>query len=395
MKMNYKKNIKLDYLHTLVRNINLTHGIWLLFLAYKGFSLFQIGIFETVFHITSLTMEVPTGMIADILGRKFSRILGILSYIIYLLIMIFSANFVVIIIGFIFCGLGFTLESGSGEALVYDSLILMKKEDTYIKVNGNKEVIYQIGSGIGLLVGGYIAVTNFNLTFELTILFYLIALAVISMMKETPMKEKPSRKSFKETLYEHYVKSTKVVFKNKRLLYLIIIGAVVAAPITSIFFYFQNYLFKLGYTAFTIGILLALHSLFAAFGGIMAYKLEKKYRERKILYFIPLFMLISFWLVLVDEIIFVPFVLLGFFDSIFYVVLLDYINKLTPSETRATVLSFSGLAFSIVMILVFPIIGLLGDYYGLKFSFLILAIIVTIIYLFLLRVLSKDHLSTE
>ncbi len=394
MRMNYKKNIKLDYLHTFVRNFNVTHGIWLLFLAYKGFSLFQIGIFETVFHITSLTMEVPTGMIADLYGRKFSRILGIFSYIIYLLIMIISSNFVVIIIGFIFCGLGFTLESGSGEAQVYDSLKLMKKEDDFMKVNGRKEVIYQLSTGIALFVGGYIAMRSFDLSFEITIIFYLLSLLVIAFMKETPLQLKKDHKSFKEMLYDHYVKSTKVVFENKRLLLLIIIGAMMAAPITSVFFYIQNHLDSLGYSLVFLGLLLALHSLFAAFGGFIAYRLEKKYKEKKILYFVPLLMTISFWLILVDNIIFIPFVVLGFLDSVFYVVLGDYINRIIPSETRATALSFSGLVFSIVMIILFPLIGLVGDFYGLKTSFFGLAIIVTLFYLFLLRVLSKNHLNT-
>jgi len=395
MILEYKKNIKLDYLHTFVRNFNLTHGIWLLFLVYKGFSLFQLGIFETVFHITSLTMEVPTGMIADLLGRKFSRMLGIISYIIYLIIMIVSSNFVVIVIGFIFCALGFVLESGSGEALVYDSLIMTKDEDKFMKVNGMKEVIYQIGSGLGLLLGGYLAMKSFNLSFEITILIYLVALLVIALMKETPIENRKKHDSFKQMLYDHYVKSFNVVFGNKRLLYLIIIGAGVAAPITAIFLYFQNHLFALGYSPFLIGILLALHSLFAAVGGITAYKLEKKFKERKILYFVPLFIVLSFWLIQIDKIIFVPFVILGFFDSVFYVVLGDYINRIIPSETRATALSFSGLSFSIGMIVIFPVIGLLGDMYGLKTGFFILAIVVSLFYLFLLTILSKNHLDIK
>ena len=127
----------------------------------------------------------------------------------------------------------------------------------------------------------------------------------------------------------------------------------------------------------------------------MAYKLERKYKEKKILIFIPLFMIISFWLILVDSIIFIPFVILGFLDSVFYVVLGDYINRVIPSETRATALSFSGLAFSLIMIIIFPIIGLLGEIYSLKTSFFILAIVVTLFYLFLLRVLSKNHLNTN
>jgi len=391
--MIYKRNIKLDYLHTFIRNLNFTHGIWLIFLAFKGFNIFEIGIFEMVFHITSLTMEVPTGMIADVYGRKFSRALGILSFLIYVVIMVFSTNFTLILIGFIFCGLSYTLESGSGEALVYDSLKLMNEEDKFMKVNGKKEVLYQLASGISLLAGGWIAMVSFELTFQVTFGVYLITLFITYFMIETPILKSKVVSSFKQKMYNHYLKSTKIVFENKRLLLLIITLAVMAAPITTIFLYLQIHFTDLGYSKGLIGVLLGLHSFFAVIGGVTAYKLEEKYKEKKILYFIPLFITLSFWLILVDEIIFVPFVLLGFFDSVFFVVMGDYINKITPSETRATVLSFSGLSFSIVMIIIFPLVGLIGHLVSLKLSFYILAIVVTIFYLLLLRVLSNNHLN--
>lgn len=41
----------------------------MIYLAGKGMSLTQLGLLETIFHITSFTMEVPTGAVADIFGR--------------------------------------------------------------------------------------------------------------------------------------------------------------------------------------------------------------------------------------------------------------------------------------------------------------------------------------
>lgn len=392
--MKYQNNIKLDYFHTFIRNINFTQGFWLLFLIQvKGFDLFEVGMLETVFHITSLSMEVPTGIIADVLGRKFSRVLGILSYFIYIGIMIFSPNFYLILIGFIFCGLSFTFESGSGEALVYDSLKLDGVEDRFMKVNGNKEVIYQFASSISLFLAGWIISINYNLSWYLTAIFYLLALVVILLMKETPLIEKIKKISFRKMLYNQYVVSTKTIFGNRRLLYLIIIGAMFAAPITSLFLFLPEHFTSLGFTKWEIGLLLGVHAMFAAFGGYFAHRLEKKYKERKILYFVPLFIAVSLWLMLIDSIIVIPFILLGFLDSIFYVVLGDYMNKIIPSEIRATALSFSGLMFSLVMIIIFPLIGLIGKSYSLWVGFSVLALITTLFYLFLLVVLKGTHLN--
>ena len=392
--MKYKRNIKLDYLHTLVRNINFTQGFWLLFLlVVKDFSLFEVGLLEMVFHLTSLSMEVPTGVVADVFGRKISRLLGIFSYFVYIFIMLFSGNFTVILIGFIFCGLAFTFESGSGEALVYDSLKLMGEEDRFMKVNGMKEVIYQFAGAISLVASGYVISVSFNLAWYLTLGFYVVAMIVILLMKETPMLEKAKNLKLKELLYKQYVESTRIVFRNKRLLYLTIIGAMIAAPITTLYLYLPDHLDSLGYSYLEMGLLLGAHSAFAAIGGYYAHKLEKKYKEKKILYFIPLFMVISFWLVLIDDAIIIPFILLGFFDSIFYVVLGDYINRIVPSEIRATALSYGGLMFSLVMVIIFPFIGLIAQLNGLWTGYLILAIITSLFYLFLLRVLSGNNLD--
>ena len=137
--------------------------------------------------------------------------------------------------------------------------------------------------------------------------------------------------------------------------------------------------------------LLAAHSLAGALGGYMAVKLEKRYKEKLLLYIVPVLLSLSFWIIQIDALIFVPFVVLGFLDSVLYIVLSDYINKIIPSDHRATVLSFSNLVFSIVMICIFPLLGALATYVDFKFSFLALAILVTILNFALLYVLKSNR----
>ena len=56
--------------------------------------------------------------------------------------MLLSMNYFLIIIGFIFCGISYTFESGSGDALLYDSLKEIKREDDYLKINGKLNLEY-------------------------------------------------------------------------------------------------------------------------------------------------------------------------------------------------------------------------------------------------------------
>ena len=79
----YKRNIILDYILTFIRNLNFTHGIWMIYLnQVKGFTLLEVGLLEGIFHIASITMEVPTGIIGDLVSRKFSLLLSILTFLI-------------------------------------------------------------------------------------------------------------------------------------------------------------------------------------------------------------------------------------------------------------------------------------------------------------------------
>lgn len=65
-----KRNILLDYCNVFITNLNMQSSIWVLYLAFKGMSLAQIGILEGIYHTTSMLFEIPSGAIADLLGRK-------------------------------------------------------------------------------------------------------------------------------------------------------------------------------------------------------------------------------------------------------------------------------------------------------------------------------------
>ena len=64
-----KKQISKLYMASILGNLSLT-GAWVAILAARGYSLIKIGIAETVFHIFSLTFEIPSGVFADVFGRK-------------------------------------------------------------------------------------------------------------------------------------------------------------------------------------------------------------------------------------------------------------------------------------------------------------------------------------
>ena len=112
---NIKKQIKILYTTGVLRNLSIT-GAWVALLSVRGFSLWQIGIAETVFHITILIFEIPSGVLADVYGRKKMLLISNIMAAIGDVIMIFSTNLPTVCLSIAFHALCYNFTSGSGDA---------------------------------------------------------------------------------------------------------------------------------------------------------------------------------------------------------------------------------------------------------------------------------------
>lgn len=363
-----KKNINRDYIYTLVGNIDLTRGIWMIYLAGKGMSLTQLGLLETIFHITSFLMEVPTGAVADIFGRKISRIAGRAMSLISVIILLAAGDFLWFAVSFMFTALSYNLESGAGDALIYDSLKEIGEEDKYMKISGNKEVFYQIAGIVSFLAGGYMATKSYGIAFTITIIAGTIAILQSFTFKEPTIGRKHEACG-KENIFVKQIRdSISVVQNNPRISFLIIFTEVIQTFCTCIFFYLQNYLKGDGYNEAAIGLVYAVTYLVSALTAPQVHKIERIIKEQGILLLIPFFTVSCLWGIAFSSYHFIFFIVLMITEEVVYVAMSDYINKMIPSENRATILSFASMAFSFFMITVFPIVGILGDRYSLAFA---------------------------
>jgi MFS family permease len=367
-KIQLKKNIKKNYIYTLLQNIDLTRGIWMIYLASKGMSLTQLGLLETIFHITSFFMEVPTGAVADIFGRKISRICGRVLSLISVIILLAADSFLWFAISFVFTALSYNLESGAGDALLYDSLKEIGEEDKYMKISGNKEVFYQVAGIISFLVGGYMATKSYGIAFTLTIIVAALALLQSFSFNEPSISRKREMEKKGNVFVNQIKESISVVRKNPRIGALIVFTEIILTFCTCIFYYLQNFLKGNGYNEAAIGVIYAAAYLVSALTAPQVHKIEKVIKEQGILLVVPLVTVACLWGIALSTYHFIFFIVLMITEEIVYVAMNDYINKMIPSENRATILSFASMAFSFFMITVFPFVGMLGDRYSLVFA---------------------------
>ena len=72
--MNLKKQLACIYTNNFFSGLRITDAVWVALLAARGFSLWEIGVAESVFHMVSLTFEVPSGMSDEFAIRTFEDV---------------------------------------------------------------------------------------------------------------------------------------------------------------------------------------------------------------------------------------------------------------------------------------------------------------------------------
>ena len=179
----------------------------------------QIGLLEGVYHITSMIFEIPSGALADLLGRKKSMIVSRILVAISCLIMLVSRNFWLFGLSFFIQALGNNFNSGTEEALIYDSMKALGEEEHYIGVSGRLNVIIEVSQGIATVLGGILAEYSFAYCYGASLIIAICALIPVLFMTEPPIeKQKKKDKNVIGMLGNHFKLSFGILKDNSRIL---------------------------------------------------------------------------------------------------------------------------------------------------------------------------------
>ncbi len=366
-KDNYLKNITLDYMSTFITNLNMQSSIWVLYLAYCGLNLAQIGLVEGIYHATSIIFEIPSGAVADLLGRKKSMVLSRICIALSCMIMLFAQNFWYFALGFMVQALGNNLNSGSEEALVYDSMKAAGQEARYMSVCGRLNVIIEVSQGIATVAGGILAEFSYFWCYSACLVIEALALLPVILMVEAPyVEERGRQRSVWEVVAVHFRTCFEILRSDRRILKLISYYSVIFAAETVLFFYSQKYYYELGYNKIQISFILLVMGGVSCIGAVLSERiyaaLGKKTAQTGACVIAAAFLIYGLQNLFVSI---VAFTAAGFFNAVLYPVQSEQLNSLIPSGQRATLISVNSMFFSIAMILLFPLAGFLADLWGL------------------------------
>jgi MFS family permease len=389
-----KRNISVSYVYNFLLQINITSAIWVLYLAFKGMSLIEIGLLESIYHITGLLFELPTGAIADVYGKKFSVVLGRIISVVSCILMITSSSFFGFAIAFILSSASMNLNSGAAEALVYDSLKGLGEEDKYKKIWGNLAFLMSMAQGLAVLVGGVLSDVKFLYAYIVGAIIQAAAL-VASLEFHEPELPKASKKEKQKgnPILLQLSTSIRVLKVRRMVLYLILFSALAGSLHTTVFFYSQKYFSDMNYSKTIIALICATGSFIEAFASMYAYKFEQFLKLKGTLITVAVLNISALaGLAFMKNLSIAFFLLTSITDGLAFTIFSDYINSRIPSEYRATILSFDSLSFSVFMICIFPLFGLLAEKISFSATFGITALLYIPAMAFLMLKLRKHEI---
>lgn len=348
-----------QFLHSLVFTI----PIWIVF--YQGkLTVSEISFIVGFGYFIQVVGELPTGALADILGKKPVIILGfILSSIGYVLFP-FAQNFGHFLLLTSLVGLSDSLLSGSVEAITYDSLKQEHKEKQFPKLVGTQAFWYQIGLVFGTLSGGLL----YSIHHVLPYLLYGISLVLAGILSFMLIEPKIDTVKFTVMNYMKQMKYGALeAFRNadttRMSLFYILVGSIT----WSCALYFNSYMMvSFGFSDQVRGVLEGSLRLFNILILTKLLENEHIFTGRISILFFPIVMIFSL----------LPGIFLGgFFGLPFvagammastarWIVLAKYTNLAFSSKYRATALStlsmFVGVLYIIITWGSAPIIAHLG-----------------------------------
>lgn len=367
-----------------------------LLLIDKGATLSKLSIMIGIYSFSVIVLELPTGIMADIIGRKKTFCLSLIISLIFSVVILFGNGFVVLGIGMLIYGLNRAISSGSFEALFIDSYINEFGKDKLHVVTTRINVLDALGLSAGALTGGYlpeISSKYFSLIgmYDLSlivriILTIIILIFALAYIKETVVNENKKQVS----LMEHIKRSSNIVIKNKNIICIFISVFSTGFLFSSLETYWQPHFITMmpnNSAMVLLGVMAFMYFAAAMAGNIIYSRIFCKHNTKKMYLLLRSILVVALIITALQT----NMVLFIVFYTLIYLIFgmanipeSVILNEDIPNESRASVLSLNSLILQIGMLLGSFINSVIINYSTIPGLWLIAAcvIIVTILVIY-------------
>jgi MFS family permease len=161
---------------------SLIWGINTLFLLHAGLSIFEVFVANAAFTAAMALFEVPTGVVADTLGRRISFLLSEVTLAVgtlaYVGVAAIHGGLLLFCLAGVILGLGYTFYSGAVEAWMVDALKATGYRRELDGVFAKGSVVASVATIVGTVGGGLLGQLDLSIPYLARTLLVLMAFGV-------------------------------------------------------------------------------------------------------------------------------------------------------------------------------------------------------------------------
>ncbi|MFX1378242.1 MAG: MFS transporter [Promethearchaeota archaeon] len=387
----YKSNIIKLYFFNFFVGFSLISGILIPFyLIYGGFTFFEFMLLQSYYALIVIILEIPCGLIADRVSKKFAFILAGISYLLIPFVYGIAPNKLLFFVGETLFAFSNALISGTNEAIVYENLKMMGKENLIMKTIAKNDGMFLLGIIISAPLGSIIAnLISIRMVVLLMILPYFICLFITFTIHKTNRTGDPKKKT------TQILKSGfKLLWKNKVLKILVFEKIIIEIIIIFLVYTYQFYILSefsipLLYFGFIDAGLNLSHFMFL---NLIPHLTTNSIDKKKVLLINTIIPGVGYILIaiinFIPAIIFLFLIVIGLGMSR-YIIFTNGINKQIEENNRATILSTINVISGTLKAILYPLIGILVIF-NINFLYVIFGIL--IVFFALKSKIKKEYL---
>jgi len=365
-----KRNIRLFHVYMFLNRLEMWEPIVVLLVLSRGFSLTQYALLDSLWYLSTLVFEIPTGAVTDRYGKRISLLISALTQSASFLLLAFGRSFLLLALSNVLWGFASSFETGTSSAFIYDSLKQVNREGEYRRVMGRNTTLVFLASALGSIVAGLLGGIDLTIPIVITAAIPLLTSPLILLFREPEVADAPE-----PTYLRHIRQSTRYVLGRRTVALLLLYAAIVGAFVWAMRDFYQPLLDSYGISVQAIGMLYLLFKLCCSAGAHFADPISKRIGQAAI-YLIPACLVVSAscmgWLTAPWA---VGFIFVIFFvEGFSYPVLDAMIGKRIPSGKRATIISLGSVLSCLMSSALNPVLGYIGDAFSLRTVFWVLAL---------------------
>lgn len=366
---NFSKNIPRLYLIKISKWFNMVMPIMLLFYKGNGMGTYELFVLKAIYSVAVVVMEIPSGWMADVWGRKKTLVLGSILGSLGFLIYSFSYGFLAFVVAEIVLGIGLSFISGADSAMLYDSLKADNKTEKYTREEGRITSAGNFAEAIAGTVSGLLIYFSLRTPFYFQFVVAAMAIPAAFTLIEPKIHSTEPVLSIKKLVKN--IRSTLVSDKNLRVA--ILLSAVTGTATLTFAWLVQPFFIAIGLPEIYFGFFWTALNLSVGISSIFAHKVEEFLGKQWSILLVIVFLsagyfftgiTISYWGL---SFLFLFYLARGIATPIFK----NYINKYTESEVRATMLSVRNFIIRIAFAVIGPLLGWITDNVSLDKAFLL------------------------